>query len=350
MSAYASARRVFVITGASGFIGRRVVEHLLSGDATCRVLTRRKTVPRFAAPISSQGASPSKLEIIRGDLAEPGSLRHLCDGVDAVIHLAGYAHADDADTPAAAARHRQVTVEGTRALLVEAVRAGVERFIFASSVKAMGENTTDCLDENAPAQPAGAYGRSKREAEELVLAAGREHGMHVSVLRLPLVYGPGNKGNLARMIESIARNRFPPPPEVHNKRSMVHVDDVVQALFLATVNDRANGRVYIVTDGQAYSVRELYVLIRRALGRNAPRWSVPAGVWRAAAGCGDVLERLFPIRAPLTSPALEKLFGSAWYCSDAIQRDLGFRPLHTFAEALHEMVEDYRRQILRRTT
>lgn len=104
---------------------------------------------------------------------------------------------------------------GTRALLNDAIRAGMRRFVFVSSVKVIGEGSDCCLDDNSPVAPTTAYGRAKHEAEELMLDAGARYGMHVVVLRLPLVYGPGNKGNLSRMIEVIARDRFPPLPEVH---------------------------------------------------------------------------------------------------------------------------------------
>jgi UDP-glucose 4-epimerase len=330
-----------LVTGAGGFIGGRLVCCLRERHVPVTALVR----PLRLEELTLRFKGVDGFRLVPGDLTDQLSLREACAGADTVFHLAGYAHAEDANDPEAVPRHAQVTVEGTRALLAEARWAGVKRFVFASSVKAMGESTTgNCLNEDFVAQPTSAYGRAKREAEELVLAAGRECGMHVSVLRLPLVYGPGNKGNISRMIESIASGRFLPPPEVHNRRSMVHVDDVVQALLLASEKSQANGRVYIVTDGRAYSVGELYALIRGALGREVPSWSVPVAVWRAAARCGDVLERLFDRRPPLTSAKLEKLLGSAWYCSERIRQDLGFRPTHTFAEALSEMVASNRRQ------
>jgi nucleoside-diphosphate-sugar epimerase len=319
-----------LVSGATGFVGRRLLALLREAGQEVTALTRTHR------PIEGARA-------ITADLAQPAGLRGVCKGTASVFHLAGYAHAEDANDDAAAALHRTVTVEGTRALLNEAVQAGVQRFVFVSSVKAMGEGGEECLGEDAPAQPTTAYGRAKREAEGLVLDAGVKHGMHVAVLRLPLVYGPGNKGNLARMIAAIDRGRFPPLPEVRNKRSMVHVEDVVQALSIAAENPAANGQVFVVTDGRTYSTREIYEAVCRALGRKPPGWSVPGWMLRLGAGAGDVLAGITGRSMPLTTSALDKLLGSAWYSSEKIRRELGFVSRHTFFDAIPEMIDEYRK-------
>lgn len=328
-----------LVTGATGFIGRQLVEVLSTAGTNVRALIR----PRHAAVGSRPQPYGSVMPVI-GDLTEPDSLRHACDDVDTVFHLAGYAHADDANDDGAAMLHRQITVKGTRVLLVEALSAGVRCFVFVSSVKAMGESCEERLDETAPALPVTSYGRAKFEAEQVVLELGRVHGMHVSVLRLPLVYGSGNKGNLPRMIEAIDRGRFPSLSNVHNKRSMVHVDDVVQALRLTVENPKANGEVYLVTDGRVYSTYEICAAIRHALGIVKPRREVPTSVLRATAGIGDAISRIRGRSFFFNSLTLNKLIGSAWYSSDKIERDLGFRPTHTLETALPEMVEEYRRR------
>lgn len=315
-----------LITGATGFIGRRLMR---TGD---------RALVRIA------GSLPGSTN---GDLLDRASLRMACEGIDCIFHCAGYAHAfstSDADA------HWRINFEGTRNLLTEAGEASVRRFVFLSSVKAMAEPGDGCVDEDWPGEPATPYGRAKRAAEDAVLEAGAKYGMHVAVLRLPLVYGPGNKGNIPRMIAAIDRGQFPPFPKIENKRSMVYVDDAVQALLLAAEKHTANGQVYIVTDGCVYSTYEIYVAICRALGRPVPRWSVPAWILRAGAKAGDALESITGLRAPLTSDALEKLFSSAWYNSDKIRRELEFIPHHTFFDALPEMIASYRAEFSVRST
>ncbi len=330
-----------VVTGATGFIGQHLIDVLLAARARVRALGRSKE--RFS---KYDGA----VEYFRVDLADPESLIEACAQADVVYHLAGYAHASDQDSPQAALLHRQITVDGTRALLAAATEAGVPRFVFLSSVKAMGEGDEMCLDEMAEVAPTSHYGSAKLDAERLVLKTGRGTGMHVSILRLPLVYGPGVKGNLRQMIAAIDRRRFPPLPEVGNKRSMVHVDDVMQALMLAAENTVASGQVYIVTDGHAYSTREMYEATCRALGRSVARWTVPLWTLRLGARVGDMAQQLFGRSVPLTTSRLDKLFGSAWYSSGKIRRELGFVSRHTFFDALPEMIAGYRAEAVAQGT
>ncbi len=281
-----------------------------------------------------------RIDIVYGDLSRPDTLGGACTGVETLFHLGGYAHADD-DAATAASLHWQVTVEGTRALLAEAARASVRRLVYLGSVKAMGEGGPACLDERGEMRPVTAYGRAKLEAERLVAEAGRQ-GMSVCVLRLPLVYGRGSKGNLPRMIAAIDQGRFPPLPEVHNRRSMVHVDDVVRALLLAARRPEASGQTYIVTDDQTYSTRQIYELICRALGKRTPRWTFPLGTLQWAAKGGDLIGRVRKRPFFFDSATLEKLTGSAWYSSRKIARELSYRPACTLQSALPGMVDEYR--------
>lgn len=331
-----SQKSCVLVAGATGFIGRRLVGALIQRpDVTVRVLIRDD---RQAAQIWPSAGITTRV----GDLTKPASLGQSCQGVDTVFHLAGYAHASGVSESEALNLHHHVTVAGTRALLIAAAASGVKRFIFVSSVKAMGEGGDLCLDETSDTLAASTYGRAKRTAEDLVLQAGRELGMHVCILRLPLVYGHDNKGNLPRMIEAIDHGHFPPLRELGNKRSMVHVDDVVQALLLAAESPAASGQVYIVTDEQTYSTRTIYDFICGDLGCPVPDWTVPVTLLRLAARLGDLIGAARGRPLAFNSEALDKLIGSAWYSSAKIHRELGYRPTRTLKTALPEMVAAYR--------
>jgi UDP-glucose 4-epimerase len=124
-----------------------------------------------------------------------------------------------------------------------------------------------------------------------VLELGRTRGIQVAVLRLPMVYGLAGQGNVARLIDAVARGRFPPWPRIENRRSAVHVEDAIRAALLLARDPGAAGQVYLVTDGQPYPTRWLYGQIRRALGQPVPSWSVPLWLLGAVAASGSLAER-----------------------------------------------------------
>jgi len=210
------------------------------------------------------------------------------DGVDTVFHLAARTHAVDeaGDTEQL---YRAINVDGTRKLLEAASAAGVRRFVLMSSVKAMGEKTDEAQNEASPTDPTTWYGRTKLAAEQMVL-----QGRFVSepvVLRPALVYGPGVRGNLERMIDSVRSGRFPSVPEVGNRRSLVHVDDVAGAADLAADASGAAGRVFIVTDGRPVSTREMFEWISRGLNRPIPDRTYPLVLFRLLSRAGDTIGR-----------------------------------------------------------
>ncbi|MHB8727668.1 MAG: NAD-dependent epimerase/dehydratase family protein [Sulfuricaulis sp.] len=324
-----------LITGATGFIGRRLVTALLNRKTTVYALVRDivRIDPWRQAAVTARS----------GDLGKVDSLTDVCMDVHTVFHLASCG--EEPEPGGGEDAHWRVTVEGTRHLLEAAARSGVKRFINVSSVKAMGEGGEACLDEASPATPVSSYGRAKLEAEGLVLEACRKHGMHVCNLRLPLVYGCDNRGNIWRMIAAIDRGRFPPLPEIGNKRSMVHVDDVVQALLLAADNPAANGQTYIVTDGREYSTHQIHAAICKALGRLPPRWTIPMGLLRMAGRLGDAIGSIRGRDFVFNSGVLNKLTGSAWYSCRKSETELGYRPRFFLDDGLREMTDEYKRTL-----
>lgn len=288
------------------------------------------------------------IRIVVADLLDASSLRNVCREAEIVFHLASYPERaqEVADDPS----HYKLSAIGTKALLEEAARSGVRRLIYTSSVKAMGEGTTFCADETTPAHPLSAYGKAKLAAEQLIFDAGKSAVFETCCLRLPLVYGPNPAGSIMRMISAIDRGWFPPLPETGNRRSMVHVDDAVQALMLAADTSAAMGNTYLVTDNQIYSTRQIYEAICRALARPIPRYSVPAWCISLAAVAGDLVRTTTGVNVPLTRAALRKLRSSACYSAEKIRRELGYQPLHTLYSALPEMVAAYRAGVMTQTT
>ena len=313
-----------LVTGATGFLGRRLCEQL--GSAGWRVAA----LARSEAPCACD-------RFIRFDLGSGREPPDFGGAVDAVFHLASRAHAL-AETPAENAEYERINVRGTRALVSAAQALGVRALVYVSSVKVFGEGQQrpdrglNEVDKPAPDTP---YGESKLAAEAVVAEA---QGIpHRVVLRPALLYGPGIKGNLARMWSAVAKGRFPPIPETHALRSMLHRDDLCAALAAAAEAPAAAGRTYLVTDGSPLSSRAILDCIRAAQHLPPLRISVPVGALRAAASVGDVIGRLRGRRFALDSDSLRKLIGPAWFDSARIGADLGWKPSRAFADSAHEL-------------
>jgi UDP-glucose 4-epimerase len=294
-----------LITGSTGFIGRRLVNAV---DGNIKILAREKH---------------SKFETFICDFEKDSIPENTLIDIDTVFHLAGFAH-DMRNDEDIKDLYQRVNVKATIDLAELAVKSGVKAFVFVSSVKAGGVSVEGkCSTEIDQLEPEGVYGKTKRESEQKLLKIGKESGMHVSIVRPSLVYGPGVKGNLKLMFKGINKGWFPPLPQTGNKRSMIHVDDVVSAILLVAKNKRANGEVYIATDGMPHSSSEIYETMSLVAGKKIKNWRVSKIVFDCAA-----------LLSPRIKYKIEKLLGDECYSSEKL-KGLGFKPQRTLKE-MHE--------------
>ena len=201
-----------LVTGGTGFIGSRHIINLVSNGINVRLLSRRKV---------------KGFENVICDFQSDSIPNDALLGIDTVFHIAGFSH-DMRDASQIKGLYSKVNIDFTVRLAELAVKSGVKRFVFVSSVKAGGlPFSGHCASENDQSDPEGVYGKTKREAELKLLKIGKETSMHVSIIRPSLVYGPNAKGNLQLMLSGVMRGWFPPLPETGNRRSMIHVDDLV---------------------------------------------------------------------------------------------------------------------------
>lgn len=294
-----------LVTGASGFVGLRLVGLLEKKGYKVKTLSRRANL---------------RSESVVCDLELDEIPEKSLSGVDVVYHLAGFTH-DLREVSKTLNLYQKINVDASIKLADLAVKSKVRKFIFISSVKAGGLPIFgQSGSEESISEPDGSYGKTKREAELKLLEIGQNSNMHVSIIRPSLVYGPNIKGNLALMLSGIKRGWFPPLPETGNRRSMIHVDDLVRAILLVAEDKRANGEIFIATDGATYSSREIYDVMCSNLDKSIPKWSVPKFIF---------------VMASLVSPRikykLNKLLGDECYSSDKLEA-LGFKALKTLKD------------------
>ena len=264
-------------------------------------------------------------ETIVCDLANDNIPINTMNGIDTVFHLAGYAH-DVRYSPDEEHLYRKVNVDATVKIADLAELAGVRRFIYVSSVKAGGSSlNTECLTEDDQNKPIDIYGITKREAELSLLKLSKKSNMQITIIRPALVYGKNPKGNLQTLLSGVYKGWFPPITEIRNKRSMIHVDDLVRVLLLIAENENTNGEIYIATDGKTYSSREIYNIFCEILGKKVPGWAIP-----------NFILNILASFSPILRFKINKLLSNECYSSEKL-KSLGFRAKFT----LKEMNETY---------
>ena len=276
-----------LLTGGSGFIGRAFIQRWLEqhqGELKLLVRNPLRDVPKgvTVVKVDSLSCRESELPVF---------------GVDVVVHCAARAHImkDGVDDPLEA--YREVNTLGTLNLARQAAAAGVRRFIFVSSIKVNGEQTPvgGCFTERDMPAPRDAYGVSKWEAEEGLRDIGANTGMDVVIIRPPLVYGAGVKGNFANMISLVRKGMPLPFGAIHNKRSLVALDNLIDLIFTCITHSNAANQTFLVSDGEDISTTQLLKGLAEAMRMPSRLIPIPATFLKYTAvllGKGIVAQKL----------------------------------------------------------
>jgi len=261
-----------LVTGASGFVGSALVSRLVR-DPQYSVRASSRTRPAGLPSAVEWSAGPAV-----GPDADWGSR---LAGIDVVVHLAAHVHVMSAGGPEVARLFHQINVEGTRRLAEHARVAGVKRLVFLSSVKVHGED--GCFTEDSAFAPVDPYGLSKRDAEQALRLVAQRGGLEVVVLRPPLVYGPGVKANFRSLMDAVRRGRLLPLGSVTNRRSLLGVDNLVDAIMVCMRHPAAADEAFLVSDDDDVSTPELIRRLGRAAGIEARLMPMPVWCLRAGA-------------------------------------------------------------------
>ncbi len=317
---------MILVTGATGFIGKAVLGHLLGEDeARCVVVAARN---------ASQQWPEKVLPRVTGDLEPSSDWSVALKDVSAIVHCVARVHVMNDSATDPLAEFRRTNVQGTLNLARQAAAANVRRFVFISSIKVNGEATpfdAPFFADDIPA-PLDPYGVSKMEAEKGLHEISAETGMAVVIIRPPLVYGPGVKANFAAMMRWLKRGIPLPLGAIHNQRSLVALDNLVDLIVTCLTHPAAANQTFLVSDGEDLSTTQLLRRMGSALG--IPARLIPVPVLALILGA-----------ALVGKPGLaQRLCGSLQIDMSKTQELLGWRPPFSVDESLRKAAEGYLRE------
>lgn len=282
-----------LVTGATGFLGRRLASALV-GNADIELSVMVRAGHRFR-PDGALVNEQVYEQVYELDLAEPGDYGQALENRQVVIHAAARAHIRDREKQHSLAEYRKVNTEGTLNLARQAAAAGVNRFIFISTIGVNGETSTRPFRFDDPPNPTGGYALSKWEAEQGLWEIARDSGMEVVVIRPPLIYGPGAPGNFGSLVRWVDRGVPLPLGLVHNRRSLIALDNLIDLILICIDHPRAANQLLLAGDGEDLSTTELLRAVARAMGRPSRLIPLPVALLRLGAtvsGKGDVARKL----------------------------------------------------------
>lgn len=315
-----------LVTGASGFIGQHLVQHLVADGHTVRVLVRKANT---SLPVGV-------VERVEGDVADPQATRAAVKGIDSIFHLAA---ARDRWGLTESVYHR-ANVAGTHCLLVAAAEVSVQRFVYCSSAGVARYPGNLEADERLPyTEPDSqvAYHRTKAQAERDVLAMAQTGQVPALVVRPVITYGPGDEtGMVTKLLGRLARGTFFPVGDGRNHLHLVYVADLVEGMMLARERGQV-GQVYILSGQQPTTVRELLAAACAELGKGPPgRGYMPAGVARHLASMVEFIWSTAGRQPPITRDAVATMTVDRGFSHARAHRELGYQPKVSYREGLAE--------------
>ncbi len=320
----ADGRLKVIITGATGFVGHRLCGSLRQNGAHVVAAVRTNISPDVL---------PGVKQIVAGNIDSNTNWQEALAGVDCVVHLAARVHVMREKSADPQAAFHNVNVTGTLNLAKQAQAAGVKRFVYLSSIKVNGEKTGEApFSATDTPCPEDDYARSKYEAERGLLAMAAKCGLEVVVIRPPLVYGPGVKANFLNMMQIVEKGIPLPFGAIHNKRTLVALDNLVELIITCIDHPAAANQVFLAGDDEDLSTPDLLRRLAAAMGRPARLLPVPPVLLK------------FVLRMLGKGDMAQRLFGSLWIDIGKAKDVLGWQPPVGVDEGLKKTADWYLQQ------
>ncbi|MGD9212615.1 MAG: NAD-dependent epimerase/dehydratase family protein [Desulfobacteraceae bacterium] len=321
----------YLITGATGFMGPRLISFLLSKGHFCRCLARD---PRKV----KQGASQN-FEIVCGDITKPETLKGVAADMDYVLHLATLGHMSNYTV--APEMFEDVNVNGTVNIMHEALAANVKRIVHCSSVAVMGICRDNPATEKSQCFPHHPYGKSKLKAEQKVRFLVEKNGLPAVIIRFSMVYGPGDWRDMLKLTRLAQKGLFPKIGGKPKLTPLIHVDDAIQGILLAAEKGKV-GETYLITNAQSEPFDQIRIILQKALG--VRRFPLYVPEW-AALLAATIVEKTFSLvgkTPPVARKNIESTIADRAFSIEKARRELGFNPMIDPVTGLKQTVDWYK--------
>ena len=308
-----------LITGATGFIGGALFKHLKSKKRYLLHLSSRTNQEKLF--MEEKNFNISKID-------SSTNWKDALDEVDCVIHCAASVHTTEKKKIDLMNAYRRINVDGTTNLANQAVKAGVKRFVFLSSVKVNGERTVVSKNfkyDDIP-RPEDAYGISKWEAEQALLKISKKTGLEVVIIRPALVYGERVKGNFLSLLDLVYRQVPLPFANINNLRSFIGLDNLIDLIICCIDHPKAGGKIFLVSDGEDLSTSELIRKLSKFMNKSARLFYVPQSIIRLM---GHLVGKSLEVK---------KLLGSLRVDNCYTREVLGWSPVLSLDDSLEKTV------------
>ena len=311
-----------LITGATGFVGRALFKNLKS---------KKKYLVHLSTRTNQEKLFERENTFNIGEIDSNTNWKDALDKVDFIIHCAARAHKTEKKETDSLNAYRRINVDGTRNLANQAVAIGIKRFIFLSSIKVNGEETiaSKSFKYNDISQPEDAYGISKWEAEQALLEISKQNGLEVVIIRPPLVYGEGVKGNFLRLLDLVYKQIPLPFAKINNLRSFVALDSLIDLIICCIDHPKAGGKTFLVSDGEDLSTLDLIRKLSKFMNKSPRLFRVP--------------QLIIKLIGRLVGKSLEvkRLLGSLRVDNSYTREILGWSPALSLDESLEKTVRWY---------
>jgi nucleoside-diphosphate-sugar epimerase len=323
----------YLITGATGFIGPHLIKKLTGEGHFCRCLVRNSSQTDFL--------KDAGVELVEGDITRPESLKGIADGIDRVLHMATLGHMSNFSVTES--MFEAINVHGSRNIMAEALRAGVGRIVHCSTVAAMGICAEIPATEESVCNPHHPYGRSKLQAEQIVLGMVEDQDLPAVIIRFSMVYGRGDPRDILKLTRLTQKGLFPKVGNRPKLTPLIHVDDAIQGLLLAAEKG-GTGEIYLITNQNSLPFDSIRKILQKALGITRLPLYIPE--W-AALTAASLMEKVFPVLGkvpPVARKNIESTLADRVFSIDKAQREIGFNPQVDPVAGLKETVEWYKKQ------